>query len=74
MDLTNKQIRISRMMAQAMPAKTTVNVDVVEAVDADTRRTVVSYEMSFPEMYSNPDDPLLLGAITDKLTSLPSIS
>lgn len=73
MNLENRQIRISRLMAQAMPALTTAHVDVVEELSTDVRRTVASFELSFPEMWSNPGDPQLVSAVTEKLLSLPEL-
>lgn len=71
MDLTNKQIRISRLMTVAMPPQTSAHIDVVEDVADGVRKTVASFELTFPEMWSNPGDPLLLSAVTEKLQQLP---
>jgi hypothetical protein len=71
MDLTNKQIRISRLVAVAVPPQTSAHIDVVEEIAEGVRKTVASYELVFPEMWSNPADPLLLAAVTEKLNELP---
>lgn len=70
MDMTNKQIRITRTITSAMPNRTTVDVDVLEDLGNGTRRIDSGYEFVFDEVYQGPSDPLLLATIVERLTSV----
>lgn len=58
-------------MAVAMPPQTSAHVDIVEDIADGVRKTVASFELTFPEMWSSPADPMLLSAVTEKLEQLP---
>lgn len=70
MDLTGKQIRINSTSIGGLPALTIVNVSVMQDVGSGIKQILGTYELQFEEAYSNPGDPNLLSAITEKLTAL----
>ncbi len=67
MDMTNRQIRITRTSSISIPMETIVDVDVLEEKSSGMRTVVASFEMRFDQIYGGPTDPNLLLAIQDRL-------
>jgi hypothetical protein len=67
MDMTNRQIRITRTSSISIPMETIVDVDVLEEKATGMRTVVASFEMSFDQIYGGPTDPNLLLAIQERL-------
>lgn len=70
MDLTNKQIRVTRMSVMSLPVQTIADVDVLEEKVPGIRTIVASFELTFEETYSGPTDPKLLLDIQTKLATV----
>ena len=70
MDITNKQIRITRTSTISIPAETIVDVDVLQETSPGMRSVVASFEMRFEEIYGGPTDPNLLLAINERLQAV----
>ena len=71
MDLTNKTITVSFMSVNSFPAETTVKVVISQEIVEGVFKTLDTYDLKFPQIFSSPDDAALLAAINEKLTSLP---
>lgn len=70
MDLTNKQIRITRTSANYVPPSSIIWVDVLEEPVPGVRKVYASFELMFDEAYGDPSNPALLTAVTEKLATL----
>lgn len=70
MDMTNKQIRITRTQMSGLPARTIADVDVLSELDSGARKIDGSFEFTFDESYAGPSDPLLLSAVAEKLAAI----
>jgi hypothetical protein len=70
MDLSNKEIRIVNTAISSYPAKTVVHCQVLSTLSSDIREVVGSYELVFEDVFNGPDDPSLISAVSEKISSL----
>jgi len=70
MDLSNKEIRIVNTAISSYPAKTVVHCQVLTSLGIDVREVVGSYELVFEDVFSGPDDPSLISAVSAKITDI----
>ena len=70
MDLTGKIITVTYMSANTFPEETTVKVVLSEEVAPGVFKNTDTYDLKYDVLYSNTQDPALLAAINETLTSL----
>lgn len=70
MDLTDKQVRVVSTAISSYPPKSVIACDVYQDISQGVAKLVATYELVFEELYSGPNDPALLSAISEKLSSL----
>lgn len=67
MDLTNKQINVTRMASNSTDGSTVVLVEVFEPIGEDVRRMTDQIELKVGGYFMFPQDPELLTAIAQRL-------
>lgn len=71
MDLSNKTVIITMLSSTTFPPSTNVEVRVSEEVIPGVHKVVGVYSLNFQELYSGLEEPALLAAVYEQLTSLP---
>ena len=70
MDLTNKIIRIKKVVAISNPLQYVVDIDVVQEISPLITQVIGSYEFNLNDTFSGPDDPRLMESLTELLSSI----
>lgn len=63
MDLTNKTIRIKKVVAMSNPLQYVVNIDVVQEISPLITQVVGSYEFNLNDTFTGPEDPRLMESL-----------
>lgn len=70
MDLSNKILTVTQIGVTTFPEETAAKVTITQEVVPGVFKTLDTYDLKFPAIYSGPTDPALLAAINDTLTAL----
>ena len=71
MNLTNKQISVISLSTNMVTSITIAKVNVTQEISSGIFKLVDQYDLTFNDIYTITNDPLLLSAIREKLSLIP---